>query len=54
MNTQTVMVIFAILAALGLVDIVAVDNILTTQEAEAKCRVSGTGYNASQGRCNPG
>ena len=53
-TTQTTMVIFAILAAFGLVAIIAVDIALTTQEAEAKCQVFGTGYNASKGKCNPG
>jgi hypothetical protein len=52
MNTQTTMVIFAILAAFGLITVVAVDIVLTGQEAEAKgCTPFGTGYNASQGRC---
>lgn len=41
MNTQITVVIFAILAAFGLVAIVTVDTVLTAQEAEAKgCPVS--------------
>ena len=53
MDTQTTMVIFAILAAFGLVAIIAVDIVFITQEAEAKgCTPGGTGYNASQGKCD--
>jgi hypothetical protein len=53
MDTQTTMVIFAILAAFGLITIVAVDILLDTQEAEAKgCPPGGTGFNASQGKCD--
>ena len=57
MSRQTTVVIFAILAALGLFTIVAVDIVLTTQEAEASrgCLQNSTAYFASQGRCvNPG
>ena len=51
METNSTLVIFAIIAALGLVTVVAVDIMLTTQEAEAKgCRTS-VGANASKGRC---
>jgi hypothetical protein len=51
MNTQTTLVIFALIAALGLVTVVAVDFLLTMQEAEAKgCRTSQV-VNASKGRC---
>jgi hypothetical protein len=51
MNTESTMVLFALVAALGLVTVVAVDIILTAQEAEAKgCRTS-TAFNASKGRC---
>jgi Flp pilus assembly protein CpaB len=53
METQTAIVLFALVAAFGLVTVIAVDIMLTAQEAEAKCRVGGTGYNASRGRCNP-
>jgi hypothetical protein len=56
MNTESTMVLFAVVAALGLVTVVAVDIILTTQEADAAkpptqgCRNS-VAVNASQGRC---
>jgi hypothetical protein len=53
MNIESTMVLFALVVALGLVTVVAVDIMLTAQEAEAKCRIGGTGYNASRGRCNP-
>ena len=52
METNSTLVIFAIIAALGLVTVVAVDIILTAQEAEAKgCSPGGTGSNASKGKC---
>jgi hypothetical protein len=52
-DTQT-LVIFALVAALGLVTVVAVDVMLTMQEAEARgCRTSQA-VNASQGRCFKG
>jgi hypothetical protein len=51
MDTQTTMVIFAILAAFGLITIVAVDIVLDTQEAEAKGCKNSVAANASQGRC---
>ena len=51
MDTQTTMVIFAILAAFGLITVVAVDIVLSAQDAEAKgCRTSQA-VNASKGRC---
>jgi Flp pilus assembly protein CpaB len=51
MNKQTTVVFFAILAAFGLITVVAVDIVLDTQEAEAKgCRTSQA-VNASKGRC---
>ena len=53
MNIELLIPLFAVIAVLGLVTVVAVDIVLTTQEAEAKCRVLSTGYNASKGRCNP-
>ena len=44
--------IFAIVAALGLVTIVAVDVLNIAQEAEAVgCPVTKPGANASEGRC---
>ena len=52
MNTQKTLVIFALVAVLGLVAIETVDLILTMQAAEARgCVPGGTGANASQGRC---
>jgi hypothetical protein len=55
MDTQTTVVIFALLTAFGLLAIVAVDVVLTTQEAEAKggkgCIPGLAGYNGSHGRC---
>jgi hypothetical protein len=49
MDAQT-LVIFALVAALGLVTVVAVDVMLTMQEAEAAgCRTSQAA-NASKGR----
>jgi hypothetical protein len=53
-NTQMMLAIFAIVAALGLLGVVAITIVTIPQEAEARCQVFGTGYNASQGRCNPG
>jgi hypothetical protein len=51
METNSTLVIFAIIAALGLVTVVAVDIMFTIQEAEAKgCRTSQA-VNASKGRC---
>jgi multidrug efflux pump subunit AcrB len=54
MNSQQTLVIFALVTALGLVTVVAVDVILTIQEAEAQkprgCNRS-VAANASQGRC---
>jgi hypothetical protein len=54
METQTAIVIFALVAAVGLVTVVAVDVILTIHEAEAQkprgCNRS-VAANASQGRC---
>jgi hypothetical protein len=50
MDTQ-MLVIFALVAALGLVTVVAVDVMLTMQEADARgCRTSQA-FNASKGRC---
>ncbi len=57
MNSSMIMVL-ALVAALGLVSVVAVDIMLTMQEVEAQkprgCNRS-VAANASQGRCvNPG
>ena len=51
MNIESTIVLFAVVAALGLVTVVAVDIILTTQEAEAKGCRNSVAVNASQGRC---
>jgi hypothetical protein len=52
METNSTLVIFAIIAALGLVTVVAVDIMFTIQEAEAKgCRTSRVAYNSSQTKC---
>jgi hypothetical protein len=52
MENNSTLVIFALIAALGLVTVVAVDIMLTTQEVEAKgCSAGGTAFNACQGRC---
>jgi hypothetical protein len=53
METNSTLVIFALVAALGLVAVVAFDIMLSEQYAEARCRPGGIGYNASKGRCNP-
>ena len=47
------LVIFALVAALGLVTVVAVNVMLTAQEAEAGCEKGrpGPAINASKGRC---
>jgi hypothetical protein len=55
---SSIIMVFAVVAALGLVSIVAVDIMLTMQEAEAQkprgCNRS-VAANASQGRCvDPG
>jgi hypothetical protein len=50
-NIESTIVLFVLVAGLGPITVVALDLILTMQEAEAKCRVGGTGYNASKGRC---
>ena len=43
--------LFALVAAFGLVMVVAVDIILTAQEAEARGCNRSVAANASQGRC---
>ena len=61
METNSTLVIFALIAALGLVTVVAIDIMLTIQDVEAQkprgCNRS-VAANASQGRCvepgNPG
>jgi hypothetical protein len=51
MITQQTLVIFALVAAFGLVTVVAVDIMLTAQEAEAKGCNRSVAFNASKGRC---
>jgi hypothetical protein len=51
METNSTLVLFAIIVALGLVTVVAVDIILTAQEAEAKGCNNSVAANASRGRC---
>jgi hypothetical protein len=54
MDTQTTLVIFALVAALGLVTVVALNVMLTAQEAEAGCEQGpavSQAFNASKGRC---
>jgi hypothetical protein len=54
MDTQKMLVIFALVAALGLVTVVAVNVMLTVQEAEAGCERGAAGshaINQSKGRC---
>lgn len=47
---NSIIIAFALIAAIGLVTVVAVD--ISQQEAEAKgCSGGGTGFNASQGKC---
>jgi hypothetical protein len=51
MRQDNLIALISLVAVLGLVTVVAVDIIMTTQEAEAKgCRTS-TAFNASKGRC---
>jgi hypothetical protein len=51
MNTETLLTIFAIVAALGLVTIVAVEVLSIVQEAEARGCNRSVAFNASKGRC---
>jgi hypothetical protein len=55
MSTESTLIIFARVAALGLVAVIAVSIVLTSEEVEGKgCRTS-VAANASKGRCvNPG
>jgi hypothetical protein len=50
MNNQKTLVIFAFVAALGLVAIETVDILTTPPEAEG-CTLSSPGFSASLGRC---
>ena len=49
--STTTLAIFAVFAVMGIVVVVATEIITMS---EARCRAGGTGYNASQGKCNPG
>jgi hypothetical protein len=51
MNIESTMVMFALITALGLVAVVAVDIMLTAQEADARGCNNSVAFNASQGRC---
>ena len=51
MNTETMLTIFAIVAALGIVTVVAVEALSIAQEDEARGCNNGIAINASQGRC---
>jgi hypothetical protein len=52
METNSTLVIFALIAALGLVTVVTVDLMIYTQEADAKgCKGFSPGFNASQTKC---
>ena len=51
MDTETMLTIFAIVAALGLVTVVAVEVLSIVQEAEAVGCRNGVAANASKGRC---
>ena len=53
-NNTTTLAIFAVFAIMGLVGVAGVTILWIIEDAEAKCRPGGTGYNASQGKCNPG
>jgi hypothetical protein len=51
-KSDTMLTIFVIVAALGLVAVVAVQVISIAQEAEARgCPLTTPGANASKGRC---
>jgi hypothetical protein len=53
-DTQQTVIVFALIAAMGLVTVVVVDIVLTMQAAEAAgCRTS-VAVNASKGRCFKG
>ena len=52
MNTDTTLTIFAIVAALGLLGLIAVESItMPQQQAEARGCNRSIAFNASQGRC---
>ncbi len=47
----TTLAIFAIVAAMGLIGVMAIEGISTPQEATARGCHTSLAYNASQGRC---
>jgi hypothetical protein len=51
MEIQSTLIIFALAAALGLIGAVAVNIILTSEEAEAIGCNNSVAANASKGRC---
>jgi hypothetical protein len=52
MKTNSTIIFFAVVAALGLVTVVAVDIMLAAQEAEARgCPLTSPAANASRLRC---
>ncbi len=53
MDTEGAIMIFAIVAALGLIGVVLVEAVfILPQEADARgCSAGSSGFNASQGRC---
>jgi hypothetical protein len=54
MKNQNMLMIFALMAALGLVTVVAVDLMLTMQEVDAAGCRNSVAVNASKGRCLKG
>ena len=50
MNTEAMIAIFALVAALGLLGVIAVDA-FNIQQVDARGCKSGVPFNASQGRC---
>jgi hypothetical protein len=50
-NTQMMLAIFAIAAALGLLGVVAITIVTIPQEAEARGCNNSVAFNASKGRC---
>jgi Flp pilus assembly protein CpaB len=50
MNTEAMIVIFALVAAVGLLGVIAVDS-FTIQKVDASGCTNGVAFNASKGRC---
>jgi hypothetical protein len=52
MTAETMLTVFAIVSALGLLAVVAVEVLSIAQEAEARgCAINSIAANASKGRC---